>query len=177
MFVAALKIGIIALSLGLTSYVSNSRPLVRHFSCTRGPEPRDALDQLILALERNDRSLLEANLGPNALNAWVSMPSELRKGVGANSAMGYRFEMTGRWAEPAEIIDDEKDYGDISLPENPHLESRFKNSSGIDCARHMVEFIQTQAGGSGPAMYLVDNSDLGDLLGSIASCAATATRP
>jgi hypothetical protein len=45
----------IALSLGLTSYVSSGREGGPMFICRR-PEPKDALDEFLLALERGDRS-------------------------------------------------------------------------------------------------------------------------
>jgi len=63
----------IALSLGLTSYVSDSRLAIRSIRCTRGPEPRDALDRFILGWQRNDRPWLEASLGPTARAAVNSL--------------------------------------------------------------------------------------------------------
>ena len=50
-----------AVSLGLTSYVSGPRPLTREFNCGRGQQPKDALDQLIIAWELNDGRWLNSN--------------------------------------------------------------------------------------------------------------------
>ena len=67
---AALQGGLdvsIALSLGLTSYVSGSRGIIGEpiFSCAP-EEPRDALDRLALAWELGDRRAFEEKLGPHA---------------------------------------------------------------------------------------------------------------
>jgi hypothetical protein len=67
--------GAIALSLGLTSFVSapgNGTPSGTHseptldFQCDRRADPRDALNRLIRAFERNDDFLFQASLGPDA---------------------------------------------------------------------------------------------------------------
>jgi hypothetical protein len=55
----------IALSLGLTSYVSSGREGGPLIICRR-EEPKDALDEFILALQRGDRTELESSLGPEA---------------------------------------------------------------------------------------------------------------
>ncbi len=175
----------IALSFGLTSYVSDSLPRIRSFSCARGPEPRDPLNQLILGWETNDRRWLQASLGPSAraaLNSllagrtWGEMRADLwRDKSGSGVAVGYRFEVPGRWSEPDHTLEEET--GDVAAPimEGPHfdLDTQFTNRSGGDCGRHSVKFIETPAGvGPGHLMYLVDNSDIGDLLSLISACAA-----
>src|SRR5262249_28332706 len=48
-----------ALSLGVTSYVSSFREPLPVTHCDRESDPRDGLDQFILAWERNDPSRLE----------------------------------------------------------------------------------------------------------------------
>lgn len=175
--------GALALSLFLTSYVSDSRPLLRNIRCTRGPEPRDALDQFILAWEKDDRQWLEASLAPRAkiaLNSllagktWADLRSELwPTNLSANAAVGYRFAIAGRWSEPVETLDDPQDNRDLILPENPDLDTLFKSRSGTDCGKLLVKFIKTEVGvGPGYLMYLVDNSDLRNLLQVIGSCAA-----
>ena len=172
----------IALSLSITSYVSDSRLLLRSIRCTRGPEPRDALDQLILAWERNDRLWLEASLGPRASAAlnlllkgrtWADLRAELWHGRSPGGvAVGYRFDIPGRWSAPQETLDEEGSSGAVALPDNPDLETRFKNGSGGDCGRRRVKFLKTPMGaGPGYLMYVVDNFDLGDLLRLIGSCA------
>src|SRR5579872_3001448 len=55
----------LALSFGLTSYVSSFLPLVPIIHC-RPPQPRDALDRLILGWETDNRPWLETSLGPHS---------------------------------------------------------------------------------------------------------------
>jgi len=175
----------IALSLGLTSYVSPFRVPTRTFRC-RAQEPRDALDQLIVAWERNDRPWLSASLGPAAKAAlkrllkrksWGAMRAELWHGKSGNGdAIGYRFETSGPWSEPEETLDEalarERISVDLSrVPADPKLDTAFKSKPGRDCEEHRIDFLTTRDP-IGRAMYLVNNSDLGDLLGLIASCSA-----
>lgn len=178
----------LALSLGLTSYVSASQVPMRISRCRRD-EPRDALDQLILAWERNDRPWLEAILGPSARAAlntllkgrtWEGMRAELWHGdSSADVAVGYRFEVPGPWSEPEETLDDRAEHENATMSlANPDLDTLFTDGAGGDCGRHRVKFLKTQVDGSAAVTYLVDNSDLGDLLRSIASCATkTSKRP
>jgi len=175
----------IALSLCLTSYVSDSRSGIRRFRCARSPEPRDALDQLILAWEKNDRSMLDASLSPRARGAltallkastWEAMRSEHWRGKSGDAlAVGYRFGISGRWAEPDETLEQERRPGDaavLSQQRDFRLDTFFKDKSGEDCGKHSVSFVTSTVGAEKESPgYLVDNSDLGDLLGTIASCA------
>jgi len=176
----------VALSLGLTSYVSRLTPPIARLLC-RAEEPRDTLDQVILAWERNDREKLEQRLGPNASAAlstllrgrtWADMRAQLWPvKSGEAVAVGYRFETTGRWSEPEETLDDQlqrqREFLDALNPVNPELETRFKNAAGDDCGRHLVDFRDALRGPS-RLTYLVDNPDLGDLLRLIAACATGA---
>ena len=175
--------GAAALSLGLTSYVSDSHAPGRVFHCSRGGEPRDPLDQLILAWEWGDRPWLEASLGPRATAAlnslleartWADMRAEIwHAAIGRRVAVGYRFDISGRWAEPEETLDEERAAGTGVIPENPDLDTRFKNGSAGDCGRFRVKFLKTPIEvGPGYLAYVVDNSDLGNLLRLISSCAA-----
>lgn len=172
----------IALSLGLTSYVSDSRLLLHNFDCFRGPEPRDALDRLILGWEKNDRQWLEASLGPHAKEAlatllgkssWYEMRADILQGrLGTNLAIGYRFEILGRWSEPP-IVLDERLEGDKPTSDSltPEIETVFKDRSGNDCAKQSVKFIGQQPD-AGQKTFLVDNADVGDLLRAMSSCMA-----
>ena len=175
----------IALSLGLTSYVSGSRSGIRRFSCVRGPEPRDALDQLILAWSNNDRSMLEAILGPRGKEAlamllkartWEAMRDVLWRGRSSDTVVvGYRFGISGLWAEPVETLEPERDLGDAALlsqQQSFDLNTIFKDRSGEECERHHVRFVKGSVGGGNQApAYLVDSPELGELLRTIASCA------
>ncbi len=165
-----------ALSFGLTSYVSSSGMLVKSFSCNGIIAPRELLDQLVLAWERNDRRWVERSLAPSARAAlsslldgrtWGRMRGELwPRQTGNEVAVGYRFDTPGWWSEPPQPIAlDER--GRL----NPEIDTTFTNSVGRDCGKLLVKFLKTDEG-SMPS-YLIDNSDLKDLLQLIGSCADT----
>ncbi|PWU09994.1 MAG: hypothetical protein C5B51_05195 [Terriglobia bacterium] len=169
----------VALSLGLTSYVSSLRNPEGVFICRR-KEPRDALDQLVLSWEQNDRSRLELALGTNAtkaLNAlltgqsWESMRSEIwTERSSGKTAVGYLFDVPGRWSEPEETLVEVRGYGDVPLAAaSVGIETRFKNDVGLDCATHRINFRKVDEPSG--VTYQIDNSDLKDLLRSIAVCA------
>jgi hypothetical protein len=103
------------------------------------------------------------------------MRAELWPGKsGGGVAVGYRFEVPGRWSEPDDTLEEKT--GDVAAPimEAPHfdLDTQFTDRSGRNCGRHNVKFVKTPtAVGPGDLMYLVDNSDIGDLLSLISACA------
>lgn len=173
----------IALSLSLTSYVSGSRVPSRILRCSRRGEPRDALDQLILSWERDDCRWLQGSLGPRASAAldsllqgrtWADMRADLwRDAPSHDVAVGYRFEAPDWWSRPEDTLGKEREYVALAHPENPDFETRFKDASGGDCGKHRVKFLKIPMGaGPGDLMYVVDNSDIEELLGLIGSCAA-----
>jgi hypothetical protein len=171
-----------ALSLNITSYVSGSREPLPVLHCSRGEEPRDALDQLILAWERDDRSWLEASLGAGArtalkslLNAgaWAAIRAQSGHGNSGGVALGYQFVGPGRWAEPDETLDEGRGYGNVALDTGDlQFETHFKNSSGADCGTSVVSFVKVPTPvAPGYLGYLVDSSKLDDLLRLIGHCA------
>ncbi len=175
----------IALSLDLTSFVSApAAPRTHfevgmHFMC-RSSEPRDALDRLIRAFERNDDSLFEAGLGPEAKTAlesllkqktWSQMRAVLLQGKFAGDfAMGYQFEPSGRWSEPDASL--QRNRPGHSSPESATLATQLKTRSGADCGSYKVDFELSSAPRQFPfhTAYLVNNSDLGGLIQVIAAC-------
>jgi len=178
----------IALSIGLTSYVSGSRPPDTLVSCVRASEPRRALNQLILAWERSDQDNLEASLGPHAMSrlrqllqgkTWGDLRAKLWQAqLGERTAVGYHFEISHRWAEPEETLDETNE---ASIPfdhEKPEIPTRFTTSAGKDCGNHGLSFVKTPVDPTRRSKdeqslpYLIDNSDVDSLLGLIASCAA-----
>jgi hypothetical protein len=174
-----------ALSLGLTSYVSGRNKPGSIISCSRPLEPRYALNQLILAWERDDRSSLEASLGQDARAAlgslligrsWADLRSQLWHGTSRSDvAVGYRFRISGRWSEPDEPLEERNERGDVKMNSlNPDIETDFTNSLGGGCGSYTVKFVQsptaTNFGSSLP--YLVDGADVGALLRLIGVCAA-----
>lgn len=146
---------------------------------------------MILAWEKNDREWLEAGLGPTGKAAlssllenrtWQDMLAELRPDQSDDKvAVGYRFNISGRWAEPEETLEEDRDYGDaVMLSRKPEFEidTLLKDSSGADCGRHRVKFLKTPSTLLGrPMKYVVDNSDFPDLLKSVATCAARTRTP
>lgn len=171
----------IALSLGLTSYVSASRePVVGPPSCRRSEEPRDALDRLIIGWESGDRRLLEAQLGPNAtlaLNSllqgrtWEGLRAHIWRGLQESRvAVGYRFLVQGRWSEPEDSLKELPAVAPHAI--DPHLNTAFTTASGNDCGWLPVDFRAVRFKDIITTSYLVDNSNLADLLRLVSSCAA-----
>jgi hypothetical protein len=168
----------IALSLGLTSYVSSGR-VSGHVIICRRPEPKDALNEFLLALMRGDRSELESSLGPGARMAldrlledksWESVRQELWPAPpGGQSAVGYLFDIRGRWSEPEETLEENRNDGDDPLTSAVvALDTQFKTSAGKTCAKFLVGFKKVSQ--FGRARYLVDNTNLKELIGSIGVC-------
>lgn len=169
----------LALSLGLTSYISSSRLLMRTFSCSGVLEPRHFLDQLILAWEQDNREWVESSLGPNARSAlksllegrtWDNLRAEMwRSWSGGRVAVGYRFETSGWSSQPGE-----EHSGYERKPGNPEIDTLFTGPSGEQCGRQKVAFLRTRGI---PREYQVDNTDLLALLRTISACAAAPALP
>ena len=177
-FLDAAVDGSAALSLGITSYVSGWRQSVGAWC--RSPEPRDALDQLILAWEKGDRALLEGALGPHARTAlssllkertwdairaqfWYAKPSD-------RLAVGYRLDLQGPWSEPPEPLEDPP--GDVEYIGKLDLDVLFKDGSGKDCGSRRIVFLAPGFEFSNDPSFLIDNSNLGDILRLVSFCAA-----
>jgi hypothetical protein len=166
----------IALSFGLTSYVSAVRAPVKTFNCD-GDRPQDVLDQLILAWERDDRTWLEQQLGPDAAAAlgsllngrtWADMRGQLWPGKSnPGAAVGYRFRAGVRSGlrPPGQATALPTAPPGAAPPRAPSLEinALFKSAVGSDCGNYRVTFYTST--------YLIDNQDLAGLLRLIASCA------
>ena len=188
-FVQPGVVSALSISLGLTSYVTGYRAPTPDLCSVA--EPRDGLDQLISAWESNDHARLQASLGPQAklvlqsllgAKGWSAIRAGLpHSGSGAVTSVGYRFVVAGRWAEPVAGFQRTEDQ--TVYPWNPDLETQFTTGTGAVCGVHHVKFLHTADLGSvkvpdlgshlSPERYLVDNSDLGDLLHLITSCAST----
>jgi hypothetical protein len=176
----------VALSLGLTSYVSGHRPSGEVFHCTRHEEPRDALDELIIAWESNSRPALENRLGPHAKAAlaarlrartWEAIRTDVwRSQADEPLAVGYQFQISGRWAEPEETLEQQRNWGEAEFlleRQEFRLYTFFKDRFGKDCGAHYVRFAKVaMRGDSESPAYVIDNPDLGALLDVIASCSA-----
>jgi hypothetical protein len=173
----------IALAQSVTSHVSDSETPGNVLDCLRAREPRDTMDQFILAWERGDRRSFEGSLGPQAKDSlrallkrktWGRMRAGFwRDRPSGNISVGYEFEGVGRWGEPRETLDEDREYpvGDVD-PKSPRIETLFKTSSGGDCAKVWVQFAIGSTGKTEPRRtYLVDSPDLPGLLRAITSCA------
>jgi hypothetical protein len=171
----------LALSLGLTSYVSGTSHQV-FFACLP-PQPRYALNELIVSLQHGDLAKLQESLGPEAHKAldqalqarsWQKLRQEawrLRPGI--DSAVGYRLEIQGPWSEPEETLEQPREEyrGSLLTTDKFSLETQFTDRAGNACARYKVDFLKVSAL-PGQNIYRIDNADIEDLLRSIAACAA-----
>jgi len=169
-----------ALALGLTSYVSGARPPGTAIHCGRGEEPRDVLDRLILAWERNDRPQFESSLGPDARLAldallkgrgWDAVRSEFWQGISSEDvAIGYRFVISGRWAQPEETLD-HRDPGDVKQEiGNFDVDTLLTDGAGDKCGTQPIRFLGARSRKGTGVRYLVNDRDLTNLLRSIAVC-------
>jgi hypothetical protein len=171
----------IAVALGLTSYVDSHR--VPSIILCRSTEPRDALDQLILAWETNDYPSFVASLGPTATAAlrlmlagkkWDDLRRDLWKPGPSTGrvAMGYHFSFSGPWSTPDETMEQDKPPVDLAQFPAPVISTRFSTSTGVDCGNRQMKFLLTRSGQFGPWRYVVNDSDLGDLLRLMSACVA-----
>jgi len=177
-----------ALSLGITSYVDDTRRPSGMFLC-RAQEPRDALDDLVIAWQAGDRALLDKSLGPAAKSTLEALPggggwAEFRRslwpGKAAGGSVGYRFDVPGPLAEPAESLDAEIERQRIVPGRSSNgavidIKTYFSNGSGAACGSLKVTFLGiNDPSFPGRARYVIDNSNLGDLLRLVGSCATKA---
>lgn len=172
----------LAVSFGVTSYISAARKYGPGDLCRRA-EPRDALDELIAAFEQGDLSRLQPILAPAATTglrqtqgdrSWGDFHHEIwpfpPKG---QSAVGYLFEVNGRWSEPEQVLEGpsrySRDYGDAPLlADDFSLVTDFKTKSGEDCGSYVVSFHEIHVGPQDH--YQVNNEDLDGLIRLINSC-------
>lgn len=169
----------IAIALGLTSYVSaaHAPPALRMtdgrtFYC-RTQEPRDALDQIIFAWESNDRSLLESALGPQARSVLDSLTQETLFPAARDAAVGYRFDVAGRWREPEEALESRSTaLKSLEPAETVDISTLFTSRSGRRCGTRTVRFVRADHNGPSQARYSADTTDLEDLLRLVAACAS-----
>ncbi len=137
---------------------------------------------MILYWEQNDPARFEANLGPRAKAAltallegksWEAMRREMWPGGrDGQASAGYKFDIPGRWSEPEETLVEKAANSTAAIRSQSFmLKTVFKDRFGTDCATHAISFVEVDTPDRRDK-YLVDSSDLGDLLQSISSCAA-----
>jgi hypothetical protein len=175
---------LIAVSLGLTSYVVSSKPLGYSGTCGTFFQPRNALNLFILAWEKKDRAWLETSLGPDGRAALADLvksgsrsallaPTE-SGGAVRDVAIGYRFMISDPWAEASLRLREDNQIPDNVVPSqlNPEIETAFTNRSGDVCGSHQVKFTYTlQAGiAAGPLAYVIDSRDLEALFRTLEGC-------
>jgi hypothetical protein len=174
----------VALSLGLTSFVSDGRAPA-NVSCRRA-QPRDALDRLILSWAADDPTQFEASLGRDGKAAlrlllkgknWEAMRAELHRAGPSEGAIGYRFDALGETSEPEETLEVNRKFGDASLTKfDQGIDVAFMSRDGRACGQHRIQFTAERTGTTVgapspfPDSYLVNSTDLGDLLRLIDRC-------
>jgi len=175
-----------AISLGLTSYVSNYGKAFGGGCCLIGRpwEPRDALEGLVRAWWTGDQASMDSTL-TEAARAALARPVPGRGGVPAPvpdrmASVGFRFETPARWSLPEVTLDqglqDLRGTGHVEqFPETNNLETRFTDRLGQDCGRRVIRF-KTQTITSANIYiwrgYVLDDPDMHGLVDLIAACAA-----
>jgi hypothetical protein len=177
----------IALSLGLTSYVSKFHlppPSMRFIYNNRvvfcnDQEPRFGLDHFIVAWQRNDREMSKQSLGPHALASLSSLLEattwdrlhvaffldERRE----SPAVGYRFDVAGPWSESRDVLTERR----VDDSADPEIETSFTDRSGSPCGTFSVKCAgDGRAFGNGSMAYQVDNVNLADPLRVVSARAA-----
>jgi len=172
----------LALALDLTSYVSASRIGYRLGCCL---EPRDAMDQLILAWLQDNQPQFEGALGPRARSAleallarrsWSSLRREMWRGEPhPGLAVGYRLDTPGDWAKSDDPLDQALQgrrlvrYVD-RLPAEPDLVTKFVGVSGDACGEREIRFSLVSTRTMPLRTFVIDDPDLGRLLRLITEC-------
>ena len=172
---------------------------MRSIHCHRGNEPRDSLDRLILAWLAGNRTSVDSSLGVSAKSAlqeafagrnWDSFRTQLRRGVSNRSiGIGYRFNISGRWSEPEETLEEHRVSSSFADgPNRFEVETLCYDSVGNECGKRKLFFLKVPEEGwykngnpslpvPGPAEYLIDNSDVNDLLRLVFVCSAGGAAP
>jgi hypothetical protein len=166
---------------------------IRSVHCDRGNEPRDSLDRLISAWQAGNRISVEASLGPSAKSAlrtalqggsWESLQRELRGAAGRMVAMGYRFNVSGRWSEPSETLEEERERTNLAgRASRFEIETQFYDGSGSGCGNRKLVFLAAPEEGwykdgnpslpaPGPTEYIIDSSDISGLLRLVSECSS-----
>jgi hypothetical protein len=107
-FVTGTLDGAIAVALGMTSYLSIAHSSARIVVACLGQQPRDALDQMIVAWERGDRLWFETSLGETAARAVAVKDDDewqaFRRTFWQDdpiAAVGYKFQVPANLSEPS----------------------------------------------------------------------------
>ena len=173
----------LAISFGLTSYVSSTRAPLKVFNCRRTEDPRDAMDRLLLGLLRGDLALVDAAVTERTaalVNPMVRDRTLIAFGgqsgngsTGAHLALGYRFEVAGPWGKPDELLTD-AGATEASLLDSDVVELGvvLTKDSGTPCSRQRVRFVRDDDRNGMARGYLIDEPKPQGLLQAISSCAA-----
>ncbi len=154
----------LAVSLGLTAFVSRADRAGRVFPCNGVFSAGLALDQFVRAWVSDDAIQFEARLGPHARSAlvqmlsartWAALRAELWPGGQEGAVVGYRL--------PAQ--------GVVGHRPGTTLDTVFTDRLGLECGRVVVTMVESKEGGL-LAAYSVDQAELGLLMRMIARCAS-----
>jgi hypothetical protein len=160
--------GAIAVAMGLTSYLSIAHPSLRVLVACQGQQPRNALDQMIVAWERGDPLWFETSLGETAARAvavkdddeWQAFRRTFWRDA-PNAAIGYKFQVPGSLTEPSPNEEGKLD-----------VDTAFYDRNGRNCGNMMIKFIQgAPSKPPGYLRYVVDNPNIADVLRLISACA------
>jgi|SRR5271155_4597391 len=163
----------LAVSFGVTSYISSVRKYGPGAGCTRRADSGLRTRRFFPATTgrragRNSRSRADGG-GQKREDFHRGVWSIPREG---QSAVGYLFEVHGRWSEPEQVLEGpsrySRDYGNAPLlADDFSLVTKFNTSSGEDCGTYSVSFHLIHAPQD---HYQVNNANLEGLIRLINSC-------
>ena len=171
-----------ARALHLTSYVSAAGSFkalgMKSLCCSTEPL-KSTLDQLITSWQANSAAEMEKPLGRNARFA-LRQATDLPKSPNdPEAAIGYRFVTPGSWSQPdpVDAIADASKSAAVLSPA-PEIDAVFTNRFGRECGQVRVQFLLNSVEGDGdsPVAYLIENSNILDMLRMFAACAQSRNR-
>jgi hypothetical protein len=171
--------GSMALALGITSFIS-TRSVIVDDLC-RTPEPRDTTDRFVRAWLANDQAALEECLAPTA-RAWLQSLTQGRpwatvraqywpEPVNDNALVGFRFNLSMRWADPAETLRNPMTIDISGDPIDPAIPTHFVDSTGRVCGKETLKFLTPAKSQAPRTPFLIDNRNLDQIFRTLTSCA------
>lgn len=186
----------VALALGITSYVSARSREPAGRTCNRVGEPRFAMNRIALGCQQADLSMIQSALSDKGKAALAALlrTKTLRQVMdrsgkitpGVDAAVGFKFSAPDEFSEPIEplkapqILQQPFQTSDEMTPIRMLTESMPMTLSallfdrlGNRCKTIVIQFSENPSFSiNSPILYLIDDTNLDDLLGRLAYCSS-----